>query len=55
MNLYHFNNCKPPTYFGHFLWQTSGKCLYEGYITKTTKPTYRFEILISEYARHIMC
>ena len=44
-----------PTHFGHFLWQTSGRCLYEGYITNSTKPAKRFKILISAYVMHIMC
>ena len=25
MNLFHYSCCKPPTYFGHFLWPFSGR------------------------------
>jgi len=28
----------PPTFFGHPLWLFLGRCVYKGYITKTTTP-----------------
>ena len=38
VNLLHFILRKPPKCFSHFV-VISGRYFYEGYITKTTKPT----------------
>jgi len=34
-------NRNPPTFFGRLLWPFLGRCVYEGYITKTTTPMYK--------------
>ena len=50
MNLLHFNCSKPPTCFGRLLWPSSGRCFYEGYITKTSKPMYKMFTLVCFYS-----
>jgi len=49
MNLLHSNSCKPTTCFCHPLWPSSWRCFYEGYITKTTTPMYKYIILRFKY------
>lgn len=49
MNLLHCNHCKPPTCFSHLLLPSSGKCFYEGHITKTTKPIHIFSYALVDY------
>ena len=46
VNLLHCNCFKPPTCFGQLLRPSSGRCFYEGYITKTTNLMYKYKILI---------
>jgi len=49
MNILHCNHCTPPKGFDQLLWVSSGRYLYEGYITKKTKPIYKYEILSFKY------
>jgi hypothetical protein len=49
MNILHCNHCTPPTCFGQLLRLSSGRYFYEGYITKKTKPMYKYEMLSFKY------
>jgi len=55
MWIYYICNRKPPARFGRLLWPSSRRCFYDGYATKTAKPTYKHRMLSSEQAIHIMC
>jgi len=55
MNLLHYKSCKPPTRFGHPLWPFWGRCFYEGYVTKTTKPMYKHKIYIFILVHWLCC
>jgi hypothetical protein len=55
MNLLHYNSCKPPTRFGRHLWPSSGRCFYEGYVTKTTKPMYKHKIFYIGILAFLSC
>jgi hypothetical protein len=46
MNLLHYNYFKPPTYFSHLSWPSSGRFFYEGFIEKTIKGIVKYKILI---------
>ena len=49
MNILHYSNCKPSTCFGHLLWPSTGRSVFEGYITKATKLMYNYTILCFKY------
>jgi len=55
MNLLHYNRCKYLVRLGHLSWPSSGRCFYEGNITKTTKPMYKYNVLSVKYVIHSMC
>jgi hypothetical protein len=55
MNLRHYFRCKPPTYFGHLLWLSSGRhFFFEKYVTTTTL-MYSYTLLICKYVINSIC
>jgi hypothetical protein len=53
--IYYNINCVDLLHVLVTLWPFSGTCFYEGYITKTNKPTHKYKILNFKYVIHNTC